>query len=95
MEKEVEKVAHEFEREIERGFQADNRQTFADYAAYVIEMKKRSGVKRRTIGRYLELLERCDREGLEYTWFYPYYGTDEPEVSESLGNHVQYVCLKR
>jgi len=44
---------------------------------------------------YLELLERCDREGLEYTWFYPYYGTDEPEVSESLGNHVQYVCLKR
>jgi len=44
---------------------------------------------------YLDLLERCDREGLEYTWFYPYDGADEPEVPESIRKHVQYVCLKR
>ncbi len=44
---------------------------------------------------YLELLERCEQEGIEYTWFYPYYAADEPEVPESLRKNVQYVRLKR
>lgn len=39
MEKEVQRVAFEFEREIELGFQADNRQTFAEYAKYVLEVR--------------------------------------------------------
>ena len=60
MEKEVQKVAFEFERDIELGFQADNRQTFAEYAAYVIALKERTGAKRRTIDRYQELLQRIN-----------------------------------
>ena len=58
MEKEVQRVAFEFEREIELGFQADNRQTFAEYAAYVLELKERAGDKYRTLERYGELMER-------------------------------------
>jgi len=38
MEKEVQRVAAEFEREIQFGIQADNRQTFGKYAEYVIEL---------------------------------------------------------
>lgn len=44
---------------------------------------------------YLELLERCEQEGIEYTWFYPYYAADEPEVPESLKKRVQYVRLRK
>lgn len=44
---------------------------------------------------YLDLLERCGQEGVEYTWFYPYYTAEEPEVPEGLRKHVQYVRLKR
>lgn len=44
---------------------------------------------------YLDLLERCGQEGIEYTWFYPYDASEEPEVPESLRKHVQYVRLKR
>lgn len=58
MEKEVQRVAFEFEREIELGFQADNRQTFAEYAKYVLELKERAGDKYRTLERYGELMER-------------------------------------
>ena len=51
MEKEVQRVAVEFEREIELGFQADNRQTFEQYANYVLDLKKRQGVSNNKIGR--------------------------------------------
>ncbi len=44
---------------------------------------------------FLALLERCEREGVEYTWFYPYYTVTEPEVPENLKKHVQLVRLKR
>ena len=57
MEKEVQRVAFEFEREIKRGFQADNRQTFAEYAKYVLELKERAGDKYRTLERYRELMQ--------------------------------------
>ena len=43
---------------------------------------------------YLDLLERCQQEGMEYTWFYPYYGAEEPELPESVRTHVQYVSLR-
>lgn len=58
MDKEVQRVAFDFEREIELGFQADNRQTFAEYAEYVIDLKERTGAKHNTIFSYRYLLER-------------------------------------
>lgn len=60
MQKAVERAAADFERNIELGFQLDNRQTFAEYANYVIELKERSGTKYRTTERYRELLERIN-----------------------------------
>lgn len=58
MEKEVQRVAFSFERDIELGYQVDNRQTFAEYAQYVLELKERAGDKYRTLERYGELMER-------------------------------------
>ncbi len=60
IDKELQRVAFEFEREITQGFAADNRQTFSQYAAYVLDLKERSGNKHRTVVRYRELLERIN-----------------------------------
>lgn len=60
MQKAVEVAAMEFEKSISLGYQVDNRQTFAEYAAYVLELKEREGAKYRTIERYRELLERIN-----------------------------------
>ena len=49
MEKEAQRVAQEFEREITLGFQADNRQTFADYAEYVYDLQVQRGDKPQTL----------------------------------------------
>lgn len=57
-EKELQRVAFEFEQKIEMGFAVDNRQTFAEYAEYVIDLKERNRAKRRTIDRYRELMRR-------------------------------------
>lgn len=51
-EKEVRRAAYEFEREIMLGFQIDNRQTFDQYARYVIELKERQGAAQNTIAIY-------------------------------------------
>lgn len=60
MEKEVERVAFEFERQIQQGFQPDERQTFAEYAEYVLELKIRGGAKHNTILEYRYLLARVN-----------------------------------
>ena len=60
MQKAVEKVAFEFEQAIEQGYQIDKRQTFSEYAEYVISLKERAGVKYRTLERYRELLQRIN-----------------------------------
>lgn len=60
IEKAVQKAAFEFEQQIEKGFIADNRQSFAQYAEYVIGLKERSGAKKRTVERYRELLVRIN-----------------------------------
>lgn len=60
IEKEVQKVAYEFEQELDLGYVADNRQTFAEYAEYVLQQKERGGAKFRTLDRYRELLERIN-----------------------------------
>ena len=39
----------------------DNRQTFAEYAAYVLELKERSGTKSKTIDRYRGLMSRINQ----------------------------------
>ena len=61
MEKEVQRVALEFEQEITKGFQADNRQTFNEYAKYVIDLKERTGAALRTIEHYNWALERVSK----------------------------------
>ena len=62
MEREVQKIALEFEQSIELGFQADNRQTFAEYATYVLDLKLRNEkLKIRTYDRYVALLERINQ----------------------------------
>lgn len=52
MEKEAQRVAVEFEREIETGFQADDRQTFERYARYVLTAKEQEGAARGTLRLY-------------------------------------------
>lgn len=61
--KELDKFALDFERECEQGYVLDNKQTFADYAEYVLKLKEQEGVKRSTISNYRKLLERVN-EGI-------------------------------
>lgn len=61
IEKAVQRAATDFERSIEQGFVLDNRQTFAEYAAYVLELKERSGTKPKTLDRYRELMGRINQ----------------------------------
>ena len=57
-EKEVQKVAFDFQRKIEQGFEIDNRQTFSQYADYVLALKESNGAKHNTIREYRYLMER-------------------------------------
>lgn len=60
-EKAVQRAAADFERSIEQGYALDNRQTFAEYAAYVIDLKERTGTKHRTVAGYRRLLTRTNQ----------------------------------
>lgn len=57
-EKKAKQVAAEFEREIEYGFQADNNQTFSEYAEYVFEQKRKLGFSPTTLHLYAINLKR-------------------------------------
>ena len=57
-EREAQKIAVEFEQKIQQGFLIDNKQTFAEYATYVIDLKERTGVKHSTIQSYRYLMGR-------------------------------------
>ena len=59
-EKAVQKAAFEFEQSIEQGYVADNKQSFARYAEYVLELKERAGVKYRTTERYRDWMKRIN-----------------------------------
>lgn len=61
IEKAVQRAAMDFERSIEQGYVLDNRQTFAEYAAYVLDLKERSGAKVKTTDRYNALLCRINQ----------------------------------
>lgn len=58
MEREVQRIAYEFERDLQIGFQADNRQTFEEYAEYVIDLKERRGASPSTISIYKMFMRR-------------------------------------
>lgn len=58
MEKEAQRVAVEFEREIELGYQADNRQTFEQYARYVINLKEKRGAAKNSIRMYNDFMTK-------------------------------------
>ena len=60
LKKALERVVTDFEREIEQGYQIDRKQSFSEYAGYVIDLKERTGIKPRTIDRYRELMVRID-----------------------------------
>jgi integrase len=60
IDKAITKFAVDFEREIEQGYMLDNRQTFSEYAEYVLQLKERTGVRPRTMGRYHELMVRIN-----------------------------------
>lgn len=59
-EKEARKQALLFEEKCKLGYTPDNRQTFAEYAEYVLSIKEQAGTKHSTIKRYRELLERIN-----------------------------------
>ena len=61
IEKAAQKAAMDFERSIEQGFALDNRQTFAEYAEYVLDLKQRTGTKTGTLDRYRELMVRINQ----------------------------------
>ena len=44
---------------------------------------------------YLTLLERCQAEGVTYTWFYPYDSAEEPEVPEHIRKFVRFLRIRK
>ena len=61
IQKAVQRAAADFERSIEQGFALDNKQTFAEYAAYVLDLKQRTGTKARTLDRYQDMMIRINQ----------------------------------
>ena len=61
IQKAVQRAATDFERSIEQGYSLDNKQTFVEYAEYVLELKERDGTKTKTLDRYRELLIRINQ----------------------------------
>ena len=59
-ERELNKTAVMFEDQCRLGYAPDNKQTFAQYAEYVLSRKEEAGTKHRTLARYRELLERIN-----------------------------------
>ena len=56
--KEAEKQAAIFEKQCREGYLSDGRQTFAQYAQYVLELKERTGLKHLTLIHYRQSLKR-------------------------------------
>ena len=60
IQKELNRIATLFEEECKGGLVVDNRQTFSQYAEYVINLKEKNGIKHQTITLYKKLLERIN-----------------------------------
>lgn len=65
IEKELNRQATLFEEKCKHGLVSDGKQTFAEYAEYVMKLKANQGTKRKTLERYEELLERIN-QGIGY-----------------------------
>lgn len=61
-EKAAQKAAFEFEQQFEQGYSVDQDQRFSDYAAYVLELKLNTGLKRSTYERYLTMMPRINSQ---------------------------------
>lgn len=61
IQKAVQRAAADFERSIEQGYVLDQKQTFAEYATYVLDLKERDGTKDKTLDRYRELMIRINQ----------------------------------
>ena len=51
LEKEIKRVAYEFEKGIDFGYAPDDRRTFAEYAAYCMDLRKQRGDSPQTLAR--------------------------------------------
>ena len=60
IQKELNRIATLYEEECKSGLVVDNRQTFSQYAEYVINLKEKNGIKHQTITLYKKLLERIN-----------------------------------
>ena len=60
MEKEAIAAAYEFEKKVQQGFVVNNNQKFCDYAQYVLDLKKRTGLAPSTYERYQKMLLRIN-----------------------------------
>lgn len=58
--KALDRAVADFEKELEQGYHIDHRQTFAKYAAYVLDLKERTGAKPNTIDGYWRLMPRIN-----------------------------------
>ena len=61
-EKEAKRQALLFEEKCRLGYMPDSKQTFAQYAEYVLGIKEQAGTKHTTITRYRELLGRINNK---------------------------------
>lgn len=61
IEKELNRQATLFEESVRNGLTGDNKQNFAEYSRYVIELKERSGLKVSTIERYESFMELTNK----------------------------------
>lgn len=61
MEREAWAAAYKFEEQVKQGYEIDNKQTFAEYAQYVMELKERNGIAPSTLDCYLEMLPRINQ----------------------------------
>lgn len=60
IQKKLNEIATIFENECKKGLVVDNRQTFSQYAKYVLNLKEQNGIKHKTIESYKSLLERIN-----------------------------------
>lgn len=60
IEREVQKAAILFEKQCKEGLSLDTKQTFSQYAEYVVNLKEKTGIKHQTITLYKKLLERIN-----------------------------------
>ena len=62
IEKELNRQATLFEEKVASGLVGDNRQTFAEYSRYVLDLKERAGLKRKTLENYHFMMRYTDKE---------------------------------